>query len=99
MPTSATDVRAHAYEGTLVETRAITRLAQAAGKTYGVGAIIVTHGECDAGNASYAAQLYGLLTDYQTDISALTGQTQKIQMIVSQQNSINDRAASPAVSI
>ena len=87
-------VNGHAYQATLIETQAITRFAKAMGKTYGVGAVIVTHGECDAGNTSYEGQLYQLLTDYQTDLSALTGQTQKIQMIVSQQNSINDRAAS-----
>ena len=34
------------------------------GKTYGIGAIVVTHGESDAGNTSYAAELYQLLTDY-----------------------------------
>ena len=35
----------HSYEAAMIETKAITRLAKAAGKTYGVGAIIVTHGE------------------------------------------------------
>ena len=47
-------VNGRSYEAALIETKAITRLAKAAGKTYGVGAIIVTHGECDAGNANYA---------------------------------------------
>jgi hypothetical protein len=87
-------VNGHAYQGTLVETQAITRLAQAAGRTYGVAALTGTHGECDAGNTSYESQLYGLLTSYDTDIAALTGQTQKILMIVSQQNATNDRSAS-----
>jgi hypothetical protein len=87
-------VNGHAYQGTLIETQAITRLAKAAGKTYGVAALTVTHGECDAGNTSYESQLYGLLTSYDTDIAALTGQTQKILMIVSQQNATNDRSAS-----
>jgi hypothetical protein len=87
-------VRGHAYAGTLFETAAINRLAQAQGKTYGVGAIIVTHGESDAGNSVYETQLYQLLTDYNTDIAAITGQTQRIQMILSQQNSINDSAVS-----
>jgi hypothetical protein len=87
-------VNGHAYQATLIETQAITRLAVAMSKTYGVGAVIVTHGECDAGNTSYENDLYQLLSDYQTDLSAITGQAQKIQMIVSQQNSINDRAAS-----
>jgi len=83
-----------AYEATLIETRAITRLAQAAGKTYGVGAIIVTHGECDQGNANYEQQLHQLWADYNTDLRAITGQTQPLLMIVSQQNSGADRSAS-----
>jgi len=87
-------VNGRAYEGTLIETQAVTRLAEAAGKTYGIGAIIVTHGECDAGNASYADELYQLWQDYNADLSAITGQTKKIQMLVSQQNSINNRARS-----
>jgi hypothetical protein len=87
-------VNGRAYAATLLETTAINRLAQAANKTYGVGAVIVTHGECDAGNASYESQLYQLWSDYNTDIAAITGQTQKLQMIVSQQNSVNDRSAS-----
>jgi hypothetical protein len=87
-------VNGHAYEATLIETRAITRLAQAAGKTYGVAAITVTHGECDAGNAQYADQLFALYTDYATDLPAITGQSVPPLMIVSQQNSTNDRSAS-----
>jgi hypothetical protein len=87
-------VNGHAYQATLIETQAITRLAGAMGKTYGVAAVIVTHGESDAGNTNYESDLFQLLSDYQADLSAITGQTQKIQMIVSQQNSINDRAAS-----
>lgn len=84
-------VLGRAYAATLVETQAITRLAKAAGKTYGVGAFIMTHGECDANDAnsaSYEATLYQLLQDYNTEIAAITGQTQKLQLIVSQENSI-----------
>jgi hypothetical protein len=87
-------VNGHAYQATLIETQAITRLAKAAGKVYGVGAITMTHGECDAGNTGYENALYTLLTNYNTDLAALTGQTQKIQMIVSQQHSTNDHSAS-----
>jgi hypothetical protein len=88
------DVRGHAFEATLIEARAVTRLAQAAGKTYGVGAITVTHGESDAGNTEYEAQLRQLWVDYNTDLSAITGQTEPPLMIVSQQNSSNDRSPS-----
>ena len=87
-------VNGHAYEATLMEARAITRLAKASNKTYGIGAIIVTHGECDAGNSSYESELFKLSSDYNADLPIITGQSQKIQMIVSQQNSSNDRAAS-----
>ncbi len=87
-------VNGHAYEASIVETKAITRVAKAAGKTYGIGAIIVTHGENDAGNANYEEQLHQLWQDYNADLPAITGQTQTIQMIVSQQNSTNNRSAS-----
>jgi lysophospholipase L1-like esterase len=82
------------YEAALIETKAIARLAKAAGKTYGVGAIILTHGESDAGNANYENDLFQLWSDFNTDLAAITGQKQNIQMIVSQQNSCNDRSAS-----
>ena len=84
-------VNGHAYQGTLIETQPITRLAKAAGKTYGVAALTVTHGETDCGDTSYETQLYGLLQNYDTDIAAITGQTQNILMILSQQNSLLDR--------
>jgi hypothetical protein len=90
----AMDGTGRAYEATLVEARAITRLAEAAGKTYGVGAITVTHGECDAGNTSYAAQLHQLWSDYKTDLATITGQTEPPLLIVSQQNSTNNSSAS-----
>ena len=87
-------VNGHAYEATLIETRAITRLAQAAGKTYGVAAITVTHGECDQANTEYEDQLFALYTDYATDLPAITGQALPPLMIVSQQHSTGDRAPS-----
>lgn len=89
-----TAVNGRAYEATLLETQAITRLAAEAGKSYGVGAVIVTHGECDAGNVNYEADLFQLWSDYNEDIAAITGQTQDLLMIVSQQNAVNNRAAS-----
>jgi hypothetical protein len=87
-------VNGRSYEAAMIETKAITRLAKAAGKTYGVGAIILTHGESDAGNENYETGLYQLWSDYNTDLPAIIGQKQKIQMIVSQQNSCNDRSPS-----
>ena len=87
-------VNGRSYEAAMIETKAIARLAKAAGKTYGVGAIIVTHGECDAGNFNYENDLYNLWLDFNTDLPVITGQSQKIQMIVSQQNAVNDHSAS-----
>lgn len=87
MPQVPPDVTGHAYEATLVEARAITRLATAASKTYGVGAITVTHGESDAGNSNYALELHALWSDYKTDLAAITGQAEPPLLIVSQQNS------------
>jgi lysophospholipase L1-like esterase len=84
----------HSYEAALIETKAITRLAKAAGKTYGVGAITLTHGESDAGNTNYENELHQLWSDYNQDLPAITGQSQKILMILSQQNSVNDRSPS-----
>lgn len=91
------NVNGHAFEGSLVETKAIARLAKAAGKTFGVGAIIVTHGETDSGNAQYDEMLHQLWQDYSTDIAAITGQTERILMIVSQQNSGNGSPATLAI--
>lgn len=89
-----TGLNGRAYEATLIETRAITRLALAAGKTYGVGAIIVTHGECDANDATYGERLHQLWADYSVDVPAITGQAEPPLMVVSQQNSSGERSAS-----
>jgi hypothetical protein len=86
LPTTGTSGRA--YDATVFEASALTRLAGAAGKTYGIGAIVMTHGESDATNNTYGTDLYKLLTDYNTDLPAITGQTTKIPMLVSQQNSV-----------
>ena len=82
-----------AYEATLIETRAITRLARAAGRTYGVGAITVTHGECDSGDPTYGDRLYRLWMDYSVDLPAITGQSEPPLMITSQQNASGERSA------
>jgi hypothetical protein len=37
----------------MFEVEAITRLAKNEGKTYGINAIILTHGETDADNTNY----------------------------------------------
>ena len=75
-----------------------SRGSPAAGKTYGIGAIVLTHGESDAGNTTYANDIYQLLTDYNADLAAITGQTAKIPMLVSQQNSVPADAGTVSMS-
>jgi hypothetical protein len=75
-----------AYRATLFEASAIKRLATARGKTYGIGAIVLTHGETDAGNTNYEAAMVQLWSDYNRDLKAITGQAQSIPMITSQQH-------------
>jgi hypothetical protein len=87
-------VNGRAFQATLIEAQAITRLAAAAGKTYGVGAITIVHGECDSVNTAYEDDLVQLWADYNTDLRAITGQTQSIPMLVSQQNATNNHSAS-----
>ena len=76
-----------AYQATLFEARAIKRLANATGKSYGIGAIVLTHGETDSGNTGYEAAMVQLWSDYNADLRAITGQSTTIPMITSQQHS------------
>ena len=76
-----------AYRATLFEIAAIKRLAAARGQTYGVGAIVLTHGETDSGNTGYESAMVQLWSDYNQDIKALTGQAESIPLITSQQHS------------
>jgi hypothetical protein len=85
--TTGTMSMGRAYAASLFEAQAITSLAAAAGQTYGVGAIVLTHGEADAGNSDYESEMFQMWTDYNTDLPAITGQTAPIAMLVSQQES------------
>jgi len=85
---TATTSRGRAYAASLFEARAIKRLADAAGKTYGVGGIFLTHGESDAGNQNYTNDMLQLRNDYNADLKAITGQTQSIPLFTSQQHGI-----------
>ena len=85
-----------AYAASLFEARAIARLAEAAGKTYGIGAIFLTHGESDAGNANYTNDMLQLWTDYNADLRAITGQEQPIPLFTSQQHGIFQYATGQA---
>ena len=85
-PGGDTGTTGRAYAATIFEAGAITRLAKAASKSYGVGVVMMTHGETDCSNATYGDSLVQILSDYNTDISAITGQTYKIPMYLSQQH-------------
>jgi len=87
-----------AYAASLFEVQAIKRLAEAQGKTYGVGAIFLTHGETDAGSPTYENDMLQLWTDYNADIKAITGQTQSITLFTSQQHGIYMYAPGQAAS-
>jgi hypothetical protein len=80
------DAGYRAYPASLAEGRAFVALAKAAGKTFGYGAIILTHGEHDATNANYEADVHRLWADYNVDLKNLTGQTADIPLLVSQQS-------------
>jgi hypothetical protein len=75
-----------AYPASLAEARVLTNLASAAGKRLGYGGVVLTHGECDADNPAYGAGLWTLWQDYNTDLKAITGQTQDVVLFVSQQS-------------
>lgn len=64
------------------------RLADAQGKTYGVGAITWTQGEADDSSQTsiptYIAKLRSLRADVDRDAKALTGQKQDVEMITYQ---------------
>lgn len=83
---NGTQTTGRAYAASLFEARAIKRLA--GDKSYGIGAIFLTHGESDAGNANYVTDMLQLWTDYNTDLLAITGQTQPIPLFTSQQHGI-----------
>jgi hypothetical protein len=83
-----------AYAASIFEASAIQRLAGASGVRYGVGAIVMTHGETDAGAGNYEAQLVQLWSDYNQDLRAITGQAEAIPMIVSQHHAYGFTAGS-----
>ncbi len=82
-----TGTTGRAYAASLFEVAALARLAKAQGQTYGVGTILFTHGESDAGSSTYEADMVTLWTTYNQDLPALTGQSFAIPMILSQQHS------------
>lgn len=87
-------VNGRSYAAAMINTQAVVRLAKAAGKSFGVSAIFLTHGETDTGNPKYETEVYQLWTDYNTDVKTLTGQKQDVLMITSQHNRLGDYSPS-----
>lgn len=88
-----------AYPASINEMRVFAKLAAAAGKTFGVGGIVLTHGECDAGNATYGAGLFQLWQDYDADLRAITGQKTHPVLFASQQGCCGGGPAGSAVQV
>jgi hypothetical protein len=87
------------YKAGLSEAKAFTQLAKAAGKTYGVAGIVLTHGESDSGTVDYGAGIYKLWQDYNADLKAVTGQTRDVVLFASQQSSTPAKGDSSAVQL
>jgi hypothetical protein len=75
-----------AYANGMAQAKAGMDLATAAQKTYVVRAVTTVHGESDhlANNTSYAANLLEWQKDYETDVKALTGQSEPVPMFQTQ---------------
>jgi hypothetical protein len=82
----------NSYAATLNEANAIKALADAAGKTFGYAAIILTHGETDWGDPTYADQIRQLWVDYNADLRAITGQNSMIPLLLTQQGTFPSSA-------
>lgn len=87
------------FPSAISEARIFKKLAEAGGKTYGVGGIVLTHGECDSTNANYEAGLYQMWQDYNTDLKAVTGQKNDVVLLISQQSSVAAGTNSSAVQV
>ncbi|MBK6464213.1 MAG: hypothetical protein IPF92_24915 [Myxococcales bacterium] len=78
-----------AFTSGLNQVRDAKTIATAAMESYVVRAVTNVHGESDhvAGNATYAADLAEWQSDYETEVKAITGQTEPIPMFHTQMSS------------
>jgi hypothetical protein len=90
-----------AYANGIAQAQAGHDLALAAKKSYVVRAVTNVHGETDSqnNNAAYEANLVEWQNDYQTDVTAITGQTEAIPMFETQFSSWTRLAGMPATNI
>jgi hypothetical protein len=87
-----------AYAASLFEVRALVRLARQARRSFGVAAIVLTHGEADAENPDYEQGLLRLWRDYAADVAGLTGQQRSPLLLLTQQSSVPARPGAVAAS-
>jgi hypothetical protein len=92
------DDTGRAYAASLFEVRALTRLARQAKRSFGVAAIVLTHGEADAENPDYEQGLLRLWRDYDVDLAAVTGQRRKPLLLLTQQSAVPTRPGTLATS-
>jgi len=95
---TATSNMGHAFAASLFEAQAIARIVKGMNKTYGIGAIVLTHGETDNANSNYESDLVQLWSDYNASLAPITGQTGSIPLFLTQQNSSPNGAGSTAAS-
>lgn len=79
-----TGITGRSYAAACFELAAIARLARENGKTYGLCAVVVTHGETDWDSPTYEAELVELLAALNRDATRHTGQTEPAAMLLSQ---------------
>jgi len=82
-----TDDTGHAYAASLFEARAIARIARAAERSFGVAAVVLTHGETDGSSPRYLDELLELARSYDADLRLVTGQSQPVVLLATQQSS------------
>ncbi|HET7544017.1 MAG TPA: dockerin [Polyangiaceae bacterium] len=90
------------FAAALSEARVYKKLADAAGKVYGVGGVILTHGECDNSvrTPDYGEKVHQLWSDFNTDLKAVTQQPNNIVMLASQASSVKGAGYnSPAIQL
>lgn len=75
------------YAGSIAEVTKFKQLFDALGYSYRVAAVLLTHGEQDMGSTTYGTDILQLQSDYDTDVRAITGQSNVIPIIATQPSS------------
>lgn len=80
-----------AFANGMAQVRAALAIAKGSGKSYVVRAVTNVHGEADhtSGNRAYLRDLFEWQSDYEKDVSTLTGQTTPVPMFHTQMSSFS----------